>query len=252
MIIAIIQARMGSTRLPGKAMKEVLGKPLLQHMIERVTESKFVYEFVVTTSIEEKDIIIEKLCDRLNITCFRGSEEDVLDRYYQCAKSFKPIPEYIVRLTSDCPLHDPNVIDFCVQKFLETKVDFMTNSFEPLFEDGFDVEIFTFSALEKAWKNTTMKSEREHLTPYIKNSPGFKIYKEKYCTNYNYKLSVDSPSDFELVKQIFEKLYISNEMFRFEDVMNLLKNNPSLLDINKESVINAGYKKSIAEDHMIG
>ena len=107
MIAAIIQARMGSTRLPGKVLKEVEGKPLLQHMIERVTKSKLVDEFVVATSLKETDMKIENLCHRLNVRCFRGSEDDVLDRFYQCVKSIEPVPEYIVRLTADCPLHDP-------------------------------------------------------------------------------------------------------------------------------------------------
>lgn len=234
MILGIIQARMGSTRLPGKVLKEVEGKPLLQHMIERVRRSKLVNEFVVATSSKEKDTEIEDLCSKLNIHCFRGSEDDVLDRYYQCAKYFIPVPEYIVRLTADCPLHDSEVIDFVVQKFLEKKVDFMTNSFEPLWEDGFDVEIFTFRALEEAWKKATKKSEREHVTPYIRNTSTFKIHKQKYFTSYNYKLSVDSPNDFELIKQIFAHLYRSNKMFGINDVVNLLENNPSLLEINKK------------------
>lgn len=244
----MIQARMGSTRLPGKVMKEVEGKPLLQHMIERITRSKLVDEFVVATSVEEKNDAIENLSSRLNIRCFRGSEDDVLDRYYQCAKSFDPIPEYIVRVTADCPLHDPKVIDFVVRKFLEKKVDYMTNSFEPLYEDGFDVEIFTFSALEEAWKNATKKSEREHVTPYIRNSTSFKIYKEKYCSRYNFKLSVDSPNDFELIKQIFAHLYVPDKIFGMNEVVSLLEANPSLLEINKDSVINAGYQKSLLED----
>ena len=246
MILGIIQARMGSTRLPGKVMKEIEGKPLLQHMIERVSKSKLVDEFVVATSSREIDTVIQHLCRRLNIRCFRGSENDVLDRFYQCARSFEPAPDYIIRLTADCPLHDPEVIDFVVQKFLEKKVDYMTNSFEPLYEDGFDVEIFTFSALEDAWKKTTKKSEREHVTPYIRNTGLFKIHKQKYLDSYNYKLSVDSPSDFELIKQIFAHLCKSNKMFGINEVVKLLENNPSLLELNKESIINAGYQKSLA------
>lgn len=248
MIICMIQTRMGSTRLPGKVMKEVEGKPLLQHMIERMIRSKFVDKFVVATSVEKDNDIIEKLCKQLGIHCCRGSENDVLDRYYQCAKSFNPIPEYIVRVTADCPLHDPKVIDFVVQKFLEKKVDYMTNSFEPLYEDGFDVEIFTFSALGEAWKNATKKSEREHVTPYIRNSTSFKIYNEKYCSKYTYKLSVDTQNDFELIKQIFSQLYEPGKIFGLNEVVSLLKANPSLLEINKESVINAGYQKSLLED----
>lgn len=244
MILGIIQARMGSTRLPGKVLKEVEGKPLLQHMIERVTESKLVDEFVVATSLKEKDMEIENLCHRLNVRCFRGSENDVLDRFYQCAKSFEPVPEYIVRLTADCPLHDPKVIDFVVRKFLEEEVDYMTNSFPPLWEDGFDVEIFTFFALKEAWKNAKTKYEREHATPYIRDSNRFKIYKQKYRNSYDYKLSVDTISDFELIEQIFTKLYVSNKIFGLKEVVSLLESNPSLLEINKrESQLPHNYRR---------
>lgn len=251
MILGIIQARMGSTRLPGKVLRVVEGKPLLQHMIERVTRSKLVDEFVVATSVSQKDLEIENLCNRLKMRCFRGSEDDVLDRYYKCAISFKPVPDYIVRLTADCPLHDPKVIDFVVQTFLEKKVDYMINSFEPVYEDGFDVAIFTFSALEDAWKNATKKSEREHVAPYILNSTSLKGYRQKYCDRYHYKLSVDDPSDLELIKQIFAHLYKSKRDFGLIDVLNLLESKPSLLEINKENEINDGYKKSIAEDTVL-
>lgn len=248
MIICMIQTRMGSTRLPGKVMKEIEGKPLLQHMIERMIRSRFVDMFVVATSVKKENDVIENLCTKLGIHCCRGSENDVLDRYYKCAKSFHPVPEFIMRVTADCPMQDPDVIDFVVQKFLEKKVDYMTNSFEPLYEDGFDVEIFRFSALEEAWKKATRKSEREHVTPYIRNTVSFIKYYEKYYSTYNYKLSVDTPNDFELVKQIFSRLYKPDKIFSMKDVVNLLKANPSLLEINKESIINAGYKKSLLED----
>lgn len=251
MILGIIQARMGSTRLPGKVMKVVEGKPLLQHMIERVTKSKLVDEFVVATSVSQKDSEIEVLCKKLKIRCFRGSEDDVLDRYYKCALSFKPVPEYIVRLTADCPLHDPKVIDFVVKTFLEKKVDYMINSFEPLYEDGFDVAIFTFSALKEAWENATKKSEREHVTPYILNSSSLKGFRQKYCDRYHHKLSVDDEADLELVKQIFAHLYRSKRDFGLIDVVNLLESNPSLLEINKGNEINAGYKKSLLEDTIL-
>lgn len=233
-ILGIIQARMGSTRLPGKVLREVEGKPLLQHMLERVSKSKLVNKFIVATSLNEIDTEIKRLCDNMNVPCFRGSEDDVLDRFYQCAKSSQPAPEYIVRLTADCPLHDPKVVDFVVRRFLEEKVDYMTNSFPPSCEDGFDVEIFTCSALEEAWKSAKTKYEREHVTPFIKNSNRFKLYEQKYYSNYNYKLSVDDSADFELIKQIFAKLYIPNEMFGLKEVVSLIESNPSLLKIIKK------------------
>lgn len=226
---------MGSSRLPGKVLKEVEGKPLLQHMLERVSKSNLVDKFVVATSSKRSDLRIKQLCDKMNFPSFRGSEDDVLDRFYQCAISFKPVPEYIVRLTADCPLHDPKVIDFVVQRFLEEKVDYMTNSFAPLYEDGFDVEIFTFSALEQARKSAKTKYEREHVTPVIKYSNRFKVHKQKYCGSYAYKLSVDDSSDFELTKQILAKLYVPDKMFGINEVASLLESNPSLLEINKDN-----------------
>ena len=250
-VVAIVQARMGSNRLPGKVMREVEGKPLLQHMLERISRSKSVDEIIVATSSNEIDSDIEYLCNQLNIRCFRGSENDVLDRFYQCAKSFEPIPQYIVRLTADCPLHDPKVIDFVVEKIVQKQADCAINSFEPMYEDGFDVAVFTYSALEDAWKNATKKSEREHVTPYIIDSNELQIYKEKYCSKYNYKLSVDTLFDFELIKQIFAKLYKYNKDFGIKEVVDLLENEPSLLRINKESVINAGYEKSLSEDEIL-
>jgi spore coat polysaccharide biosynthesis protein SpsF (cytidylyltransferase family) len=256
MILGIIQARMGSTRLPGKVMKVVEGKPLLQHMVERVTQSKKVDTFVIATTVSPEDDRIQALCNQLHIPCFKGSVNDVLDRYYQCARTFKPVPRYIVRLTADCPLHDPKVIDFVVQRFLEKNVDYMTNSFSPVFEDGFDVEIFTYEVLTYAWENATGISEREHVTPFIHKMANldektpFKIYTEKYSKKYHYKLSVDTATDFRVVKQIFALLYNSDKNFGMLDVIDLLEKDPSLLTINKESVINEGYLKSLSDDEI--
>jgi len=228
-ILGIIQARIGSTRLPGKVLREVVGKPLLQHMLERVSRSEFVDKFVVATSTKPADDAIEELCLRIGVICYRGSESDVLDRYYQCATSFEPMPRHVVRLTADCPMHDPKVIDFVVQKYLNARVDYATNSFPPLYEDGFDVEVFSFATLEAAWRCATTHHEREHVTPYIRESSEFTRLEHKYVSDYAYKLSVDTLSDSELTKSIFERLYRPEHVFTMNDVVRLLKNEPSLL-----------------------
>ncbi|MBN1431628.1 MAG: glycosyltransferase family protein [Methanomicrobiaceae archaeon] len=257
MILGIIQARSGSSRLPAKVLKVVEGKPLLQHMLERVQRSKMVDSFVVATTILKDDDSIARLCDELGVDCFRGSEDDVLDRYYQCAVSSVPQPDYIVRLTADCPLHDPEVIDFVVNRFLAVGADYMTNSFPPVFEDGFDTEIFSFNALKYAWENAKRKSDREHVTPFIhkmafpdEETP-FKIYTEKSNERYHYKLSVDTPKDFEIVREIFSELYPENSGFGMSDVIDLLERKPELLNINEESRVNEGYYKSLSEDGLI-
>ena len=248
MIIGIVQARMGSTRFPGKVLRYIDDKTLLQHMIERIKRSKLIDKFVIATSVEAENSLIEDFCNKVGVSCFRGSENDVLDRYYKCVKSLDPLPDIIVRMTADCPLSDPNVIDFVVRELIDKKVDYVTNSFEPLFEDGFDVEAFTFEALEVAWKNSTLRSEREHVTPYMKKSSAInKIYK-KYSHDYIYKLSVDTPNDFKLIQNIFSQLYSPEKIFTMMDVVNLLKSYPEMLDINSESVINEGYKKSLSMD----
>ncbi len=233
-ITAIIQARMGSTRLPGKCMRKINGKTLLEHILERTAPSVTVDQFIVATTTKKQDDFIVQECENYGISCFRGSENDVLDRYYQCAKSAKS--DIIVRITSDCPLHHYEVIDFCVNKFLKEKVDFMSNAFAPKFEDGFDVEVFTFELLEYAWKNAASESDREHVTPFMRKSH-FKKYFEKYHADYDYKLSVDSIKDFLLVEQIFKKLS-AKPLFKMGNVIELLKHEPHLLKINEKSIIN--------------
>jgi spore coat polysaccharide biosynthesis protein SpsF (cytidylyltransferase family) len=250
MNLLIVQARMGSTRLPGKVLKEIKDLPLLEIQYLRIKGAKLVDKIVIATTTNPEDEAIEEFCTSKGIVCHRGSDWDVLDRYYRAALPFKPTN--VIRITSDCPLHHHTVIDFVVDEYLKSGKDYFSNSNnEPDFlEDGFDVEVFSFKALETAWKEAKLLSEREHVTPYIKNSGKFECGWKKYNKEYNYKLSVDSENDFKAVEAIFNSFHSISD-FGMEEVMDLLRSNPKILEYNKESVINSGYKKSLQNDKNI-
>jgi spore coat polysaccharide biosynthesis protein SpsF len=251
MNLLIIQARMGSSRLPGKVMKEISNTPLLQMLINRISKSKYVDDIIVATTLKSEDDLIADYCKKKMITHYRGSDWDVLDRFYNAANSFEEPPENIIRICSDNPLLSFKVIDFVINEFNHSGKDYFSNSnHDPDYlEDGFDVEVFSFKVLELAWKNAKLLSEREHVCPYIKKN--FSCGWKKTNINYNYKLSVDTQEDFNLVSQIFDELG-HNEDFSVEEVVQLINKKPYLLDINKESRINSGYLKSLKNDKEIG
>jgi spore coat polysaccharide biosynthesis protein SpsF len=236
-VVAIIQARMSSSRLPGKVLMPVMGKPLLGHMVERLHPSQRVDEIIVATSADSTDDAVARWCNSAGVRVARGSLDDVLGRYYHAALSVVPAPGTIVRLTGDCPLHHYAILDFAVEQFHQKDVDYFSNSFAPDFEDGFDVEVFTFVALEEAYRRATELCEREHVTPYIRRSPQFTRAFVKYRDGYRHKLSVDSLDDFAVVSAIFEALYPQDPLFSIDDVIRLLRENPTLVELNKESVI---------------
>lgn len=250
MTVLIIQARMGSSRLPGKVLKPIRNVPALQVLLTRVSKTKTIDKIIVASTTNKEDDAIELLCNSIGVHCYRGSDWDVLERFYLAAKPFNP--ETVVRITSDCFLHDHKVIDFVVQKFKDSGLDYFSNSnHEPDYlEDGFDVEVFSFAALENAMHNAKLLSEREHVTPYIKNSGKFACGWEKYLPDYHHKLSVDTQNDFNAVEQIFEEFDSLTE-FGMLEVAELLKKKPELRALNAESVINAGYKKSLEQDRTI-
>lgn len=250
MNLLVIQARMGSSRLPGKVLKEILGYSLLEIQQIRIKPSRLVDKIIIATTTNAEDDAIEKFCLQQNISFYRGSDWDVLDRYYQAAKPYTPLN--IIRITSDCPLHHSKVIDFVIEEFLKSGKDYFSNSNnEPDYlEDGFDVEIFSFKALETAWHEAKLLSEREHVTPYIKNSGKFSCGWKKYNPTYQQKLSVDSQEDFNAVEQIFKEFSPSLD-FEMEDVLTLLEKKPEILNLNKNSVINSGYLKSLNNDKEV-
>lgn len=251
MIIAIIQARISSSRLPGKIMKDICNKPILYHVVERVKLSRLIDKVIVATCESSNNDVIRDLCKRENILCFSGNEDDVLDRYYQAAKSFDlSNDDIIVRITSDCPMIDPQIIDKVIKAFLNEKADYASNVQRPTFPDGLDCEVFTFTALAESWKNATMKSEREHVTQFMRKYPEtFKIISYENDTDLsNYRWTVDQEEDFQLVKEIYEKLYETNPNFLTADVLDLLDKNPELNAINSMYIRNEGLIKSLEED----
>ncbi|MDD2889009.1 MAG: glycosyltransferase family protein [bacterium] len=246
-ITAIIQARVGSTRLPGKVFLELEGKKVLEHIIERVKSSKFIEDIVVATTVSKKDLEIVKFCSSIGISVYCGSEEDVLDRYYQTARLFKM--KHIVRITSDCPLMDPKVIDKVLNLHLRKKSDYTSNTLEETYPDGQDVEIFTFEALKIAWMNAKLPSEREHVTPYIRKNSKFKKSNLKCNKDYsNKRWTLDNPEDYEFIKKVYENLYNKRKLFGMKEVLEYIKTNPKIEKINHYIGRNEGYLKSLKND----
>ena len=252
MLLAILQARTSSTRLPGKVLKPILGHPMLSLQIERIQRSKKIDKLIVATSNDRSDSDIENLCINIQIPCFRGSLDDVLDRFYQTAMQYKP--EHVVRLTGDCPLIDPEIIDKVISFYFEGDYDYATNSIVPYntFPDGLDVEVFRFTVLEKAWHEALLPSHREHVTPFIRQHPEkFKVghYKNEVDLSH-LRWTVDEPEDFELASQIYKELYPQNPTFITEDILELISGKPSLLGINSHVGRNLGAKKSAEADKL--
>lgn len=248
MILAILQARVTSSRLPGKVLKPLLGSPMLLRQIERLQKAQKIDRLLVATSNEPSDDLIEKRCEEHGIGCYRGSLNDVLDRFYQAARVFNP--EHVVRLTADCPLADPVLIDDVIGFYLEGGFDYASNAIEPTFPDGLDVEIFRFSCLEQAWRDATLPSQREHVTPFIHQQPlQFKIGHYKSPSDLSHlRWTVDEPKDFELVTMIYEALYPRNPDFSTQDILGLLDQRPELANWNTTHQRNEGYQKSLKAD----
>jgi len=231
--VAIVQARMGSTRLPGKVLKVVEGKPLLEHLIDRLRFSKHIDKIVIATSVSKKDDVIEKLCKKLSVECFRGSESDVLDRYYQAAVKYSA--DVIIRITADCPVIDPILVDKMINSYKKKlgEYDYFSNVFpKRTYPRGLDVEMFTFNALKKAWKNAVRSPDREHVTPYIYMHPEkFRIFNYKDKRDFSrYRCTVDTSEDLKLIRKIFRQLYRPGQMFYTEDIIDLLGRPPASKD----------------------
>ena len=246
MIGCIIQARMGSSRLPGKVlMKSDNGKPLLYYVINQLRYCSKVKNLVIATTTNQEDDEIEKFANDNSGNIFRGKEKDVLDRYFQCAKKYSF--STIVRITADCPLIDPQIVDKVIEQFFSENYDFATNTLMRTFPIGTDVEVFSFSALNRAWENTQLPSEREHVTPYLRKEENFKIINVENDKNIsNLRLTVDRIEDFELIKQILNNISINP--IHLEDVLELFSRKPELIEINKHINHNEGFNKSLEED----
>lgn len=253
MNLCVIQARMGSSRLPGKVLRDVNGKSILQNVIERLSPAKSIDKIVVATTTNPEDDAIQNFCDKQKIAYYRGSDWDVLTRFYEAAISQDAVSgDNIIRICCDNPIHSFKVVEFVVNEFVKSGVDYFSNSNqEPDFlEDGYDVEVTKFDALKIAFLEAKMLSEREHVMPFIKNCGRFSLGWRKANPEYTFKLSVDTENDLRMAQRIFEELS-SVPDFSIDDVVELLKKKPEILLINQESEINSGYKKSIATDKEV-
>lgn len=230
--IAIIQARMGSARLPGKAIIEIQGKPMLWHVVNRTSRVQRVDDVVVATTTKEADQAIVSLCESEGWLYYRGSEEDVLDRYYRAAVLYGA--DIIVRITSDCPLIEPEIVDLVIEAFLNEEADYASNTLPPrTYPRGLDAEVFSFAALERAWKEDSDPALREHVTPYLYRHPQeFKLVRVAHEADLSHmRWTVDTREDLSLVSKIYDSFDKAD--FTWEEVLEILKKNPDWLEINK-------------------
>lgn len=250
-IITVIQARMSSTRLPGKVMLPILGKPLLIRMLERVNSAKLVGEVIVATSNNHDDDEIEKLCVDNNFICFRGHLTDLLDRHYQAAKKFNA--DAVVKIPSDCPLIDPLVIDKVLDYYINSEdFDYVSNLHPATYPDGNDVEIFSAAALECAWKDAEKDYEREHTTPFIwEHQDAFSVGNVRWETGFDYssthRWTIDFPEDYEFIRKVYEELYPKNTAFSLNDILNLLRQKPKIAEINSQYLGKYWYENHLDE-----
>jgi spore coat polysaccharide biosynthesis protein SpsF len=241
---------MGSRRFPGKVLREICGKPMLWHVVQRVRQVRMIEKVVVATSTLAIDSPIQNFCDREEIACFRGSEQDVLDRFYRAAQENRADP--VIRLTGDCPFADPQVISKLLVLFSGGQYDhvgvatgagalFLEGGHYP---DGLDCECFTWKALETAWNEAKLTSDREHVTPFIwRNPERFRVGSLQAINNYSqYRWVVDNEADFALVSQVYEALYPQNEFFLMQDILEFLARNPAVGDLNQSFVGDEGYE----------
>ena len=248
----ILQVRMSSTRLPGKVLKPILGKTMLAHQIERVQGAKRVDKIIIATSEDSSDNAIAQLGESLLVPCFRGNLADVLDRYYQASLAFPS--DVIVRLTGDCPLIDPGLIDHVIDTHLKGNNDYTSNCEPASFPDGLDVEVFNVSALKTAWENAVKPSEREHVTPFIRNHPElFSCGSVQHDTDLsNLRWTVDEKEDFMFVEKVYQALYKTNPAFTFKDILHYLEQHPEIAKINQGFIRNEGLLTSEKIDRELG
>jgi len=246
---AIIQARLSSSRLPGKVLADIQGRPMLWRVIDRARRAGKLELVAVATSTNPEDDQVAELCAEYGTPCFRGSLDDVLDRYYQAARFFSLDP--VVRLTADCPLLDPEVIDQVIGTYEGGVFDFVVNGLNDelrTFPDGLDTAVMSFRALERAWQEARLKSEREHVVPYILNRPErFRLGNVAHDQDLSgLRWTVDEPEDLEFVRLVYQKLGPGH--FGLAEVVGLLKAEPGLNLINGRFQYNEGYQKSLRED----
>ena len=251
MIVAIVQARMSSSRLPGKTTADVAGRPLLLRVVDRVRRARSVDKVVVATTDQSSDDPIAALCQREGTQCFRGSEDDVLDRFYKAAQTSGA--DIVVRITADCPLIDAAVIDKVIRRFQVGDCEYASNTLRYTYPDGLDTEVFSFATLERAWREAQKPSEREHVTPYLRagNFRAVNIESESPVPPDTHRWTVDYAADLEFVREIY-KAFPENKYFGYQDIFHLLRERPELATIQAETITNEGYYKSLYQQAKPG
>lgn len=239
---------MSSSRLPGKVLKPILGKPMLARQIERLRRARRIDELMVATSDEASDDPIADLCRVENVALFRGSLNDVLDRYYRAACTRRP--SHVVRLTGDCPLTDPVIVDGIIEFALDGDYDFASNAMRRTFPTGLDASIMKLRCLEEAWREAKLPSEREHVTPFIYYRPGrYRLGKFAQATDESHlHWAVDEAQDFEFATKVYDTLYPSKPEFDTDDTMEMLEREPIIARIQRRVEINEGWLRSLKDD----
>jgi spore coat polysaccharide biosynthesis protein SpsF len=239
---------MRSSRLPGKVLFSLHGKPMLAMQIERIKQSKMLNDIVLATGKDIADDLLSSFAQEYNVKFFRGSSHNVLDRYYGAAQQFKATT--IVRITGDCPLIDPQVIDDIINAYFDSQCDYVSNTLEPTFPDGLDVEVFSMEALKYMYQRARLPSELEHVTQYVFNHKNsLKIKNYAHTDNLSHlRWTVDELDDFVFISKVYDALYTKNRLFGFKDILDLLSRQPELQKINQGFLRNEGLARSIKED----
>ena len=225
-VVALVQARMGSTRLPGKVLRNIVGRPMIELLLARLSQSSELDEIVVATSKESQDDKLQLVVEALGFNCTRGDEKDVLSRFYESAKSFDA--DAIVRITGDCPLVDPKLVDKCIRHYKKSNVDYFSNVDPVTYPDGLDVEIISFESIKRANSETKSEFDREHVTPYIRNSIEFSKSSIQHTEDLsNQRWTVDEPEDLIVVTNIFEYFH-PNIFFSWKEILDLERLQPEL------------------------
>ena len=248
MIAGILQVRVGSTRLPFKVLKKIQEKTLIELYIERVKKSKLINKIIIATTTNSDDDIIAQIANRINIDCFRGSENDLLDRYYQCAKQYDV--DIIVRLCNDDPFVDYEIIDESISLLVHETADWVTNHLNPTYPEGLDLDVFYFETLKIVWEKANLKSEREHVFPYIYNNiDNFYVISMEQKQDYSYlRWTLDYKEDFQMTKKVYDYLYDDKHIFLQKDILKLIEKYPEIKNINSNIDHYEGIKKSAKED----
>ncbi|WP_320151711.1 glycosyltransferase family protein [uncultured Tolumonas sp.] len=248
MILAILQARLSSSRLPGKVLKPIMNKPMLAYQLERLARCKNIDQLIVATSDHPEDLAIADLCQELSVPCFHGPLEDVLARFYLAAENYQPT--HIVRLTGDCPLADPELIDDLISYHVQGGYDYSSNCHVHTFPDGLDAEILTYQSLKTIYQQAQTPAEHEHVTYYVhQHKADFNIgLLSRTPPLAHLRWTVDEPADFELVKHIYERLYPLNPNFSTNDILSLIEREPELATLNTHHQRNEGLARSLAKE----